>query len=112
MNEHSVQNAILRWFATQRAVRVWRQNTGVASYGAGPNRRTVAFGVPGAADISGILPDGRRLEVEVKSQTGRQSDQQRAFGAMIQKHQGVYIVARSVNDVIEGLKGAGYGFED
>jgi hypothetical protein len=112
VREKPVQNAILRWFSTQRAVRVWRQNTGVASYGAGPHRRTVAYGVPGAADITGILPDGRRLEVEVKSPTGTQSDAQRAFGAMITKHQGVYILARSVDDVIEGLREAGYGFQD
>jgi hypothetical protein len=59
----------------------------------------VRFGVPGQADISGLLSSGRRVEIEVKSATGRQSPQQRAFEAMISKFGGLYILARSVEDV-------------
>ena len=57
------------------------------------------FGVPGQADISGILSDGRRLEIECKTSTGRQSAKQRAWQRMIEKYGGVYILARSVEDV-------------
>lgn len=58
------------------------------------------FGTPGQADISGILaPSGRRIEIECKSATGRQSEQQRRFQAMIEKHGGLYVLARSTADV-------------
>lgn len=44
-----------------------RQNTGAAHY---PNRdgttRLVRYGTPGAADWTATLPDGRRLELEIK----------------------------------------------
>jgi hypothetical protein len=58
----------------------------------------VKFGTPGAADLSGLLRDGRRLEVEVKTSKGRQSEQQRKFQAMIERFGGVYILARNADD--------------
>lgn len=58
----------------------------------------VKFGTPGAADLSGILIDGTRIEIEVKTATGRQSKQQQAFQAMIERFGGIYILARSADD--------------
>jgi hypothetical protein len=44
-----------------------RRNTGVAEY---PNAdgtvRKVRFGTPGDSDITGVLSDGRRLDLEIK----------------------------------------------
>jgi len=37
--------------------------------------------------------------VECKSETGKQSEQQKNFQAMIEKHGGKYVLARSANDV-------------
>ena len=39
------------------------------------------FGLPGAPDIIGILPDGRFLGIEVKIPKGRVSEDQEAFRA-------------------------------
>jgi hypothetical protein len=61
--------------------------------------RKVRFGVPGQADIHGILPGGLFLAIEVKSPTGQQSAEQRAYQAMVEKFGGVYVLARSVGDV-------------
>lgn len=61
------------------------------------------FGVPGQGDISGLLANGRRVEIEVKSARGTQSQQQRAFEAMISRFGGLYILARSVADVEAAL---------
>lgn len=66
-SERYIQNAILRAYATRPDLRIWRMNTGKARF----NGQVVQFGVPGQADLTGILPDGRRLEIEVKSPTGR-----------------------------------------
>lgn len=75
---------------------VWRMNTGV--YRDPRSERRIRVGLNGAADISGIGPGGRRLEIEAKTARGRQSDRQRRFQAMIEKHGGVYRIARSVAD--------------
>jgi hypothetical protein len=42
---------------------VERQNTGA---GINPTGRAIRFGKPGNADISGMLPDGRKLDIEIK----------------------------------------------
>jgi hypothetical protein len=81
-------------------MRLWRNNTGVARIG----RRVVRFGVPGQADLTGILPDGRRLEIEVKSADGRQTEEQRNYQSMIERFGGVYVLARSVDDVTSALQ--------
>lgn len=102
--EKRTQNDILREFGSRTDMCLWRQNAGVASF----NGRRVQFGVPGQADLSGILPDGRRLEVEVKSTFGRQRVKQQAFERMIRRLNGVYILARSIEDVYAALHEAGY----
>ena len=99
-SEKALQNEILRTFGTRPGFRIWRQNCGAARI----DGRVVRFGIPGQADLTGILPDGRRLEVEVKSPIGRQSRQQRAFQNMIGKFNGVYVLARSIEDVRRALE--------
>ncbi len=96
MSEHEIQNAILRVFGTRPELRLWRANTGVARMG---RNRTVRFGVPGQADLTGILPGGLRLEIECKAPGGRQSPDQQCYAAMIRRYGGVYVLASSVGDV-------------
>ena len=103
LGEKALQNDILRAFGTLPALRLWRANVGMARIGT----RTIRFGIPGQADLTGILPDGRRLEIEVKSPTGRQTAEQRSFQSMIERFHGVYILARSVEDVRRELAAAG-----
>jgi hypothetical protein len=80
-------------------MRLWRANAGLARYG----RRVVAFGIPGQADLTGILPGGVRLEIEVKGPNGRQTNEQRAFQRMIERFGGVYVLAHSVEDVWQAI---------
>jgi hypothetical protein len=56
--------------------------------------------------LSGILDDGRRIEIEVKTPSGRQSEQQKRFQDMIEKFNGIYILARSVEDAERGIEDA------
>lgn len=67
------------------------------------------FGLPGQADLSGILDDGRRVEIEVKSATGALRPEQILFKAMIEKFNGIYIVARSVEEAHDKLEAARRG---
>ena len=107
MSEKAIQNDILRAFGTKRWMRLWRANTGVVRIA----DRVVRFGVPGQADLTGILPDGRRLEVEVKSLGGTQTEGQRNFQRLIERFGGVYVLARSVEDVRRALAQTGYDVE-
>ncbi len=100
-SEAALQAEILREFGGRPDLRIWRQNTGAARTALGA---LVRFGVPGQADISGLrLPHGQRIEIEVKSPKGRQSQQQRRYQAMIENCGGIYILARSLEDVREVL---------
>ena len=96
-------------------LRLWRQNTGVGWFAKGkparkgdPGAYPVHFGTRGQGDVSGlVLPTGRRLEIECKTEIGRQSDDQRSFQAMIERFGGVYILARCVGDVDRVLSSLG-----
>ncbi len=99
MTEKQIQNSIIREFGTKGWLRIWRANVGVARI----NRRVVRFGIPGQADLTGILFDGRRVEIEIKSATGQQSQDQKNYQKLIERFNGIYILARSINDVYEQL---------
>lgn len=102
MTEKQIQNLILLTFGCRHDMRLWRQNTGMARMGP---RRMVRFGVPGQADLTGILPGGIRLEIEIKTNFGQQTTEQRNYQRMIERFGGVYVLARSVEDVWEAIGG-------
>ena len=98
ITEKQIQNEIIRFLGTNPAVRVWRSNTGVARFG----KQVVRFGIKGQADITGIFSvEGLAcpLWIEVKSSNGVQTKEQKDFQNMIEKFNGLYILARSVQDV-------------
>lgn len=101
--EHPIQTQIMLEFGSRTDMKIWRQNTGAAKTLDG--KRFIRFGVVGCADISGIIKGGIRLEIEVKKRTGQQRKEQKAFQRMIESMGGIYIVARSVDDVYNGLRG-------
>jgi hypothetical protein len=99
--------AVLAYF---RNLHVWRNNSGVAWLRTTRDRRhpdgmmPVRFGIPGQADFTGIIaPSGRRIEIECKSDTGRQSVDQRAFEEMIREAGGIYLLVRSGQELVEAL---------
>lgn len=95
MTESHLVQSILREFGSRPDLRLWRQNTGAART---PTGQVVRFGVPGQADISGITNTGRRVEIECKASTSL-SEAQRNWRAMIERFGGLYVLARSVEDV-------------
>lgn len=80
----------------------WRNNTGAQKIDNGSSKRFVRYGLPGSADIIGVHK-GRFIAIEVKSQRGRQSDNQRQFQRSIEDAGGIYILAFSVDDALKGL---------
>lgn len=99
-SEAEIQREIMLWLSSHGA-RVIRMNVGRAKL----HGRWVAFGAPGMADLLVMLPGGRYAWVEVKSATGRQSEDQLRFASIVESVGGRYVLARSVDDVrglIEG----------
>lgn len=111
MSESHVLHDVLAAWGAHPRLRLWRQNTGVGWFAGGkparkgdPGAYPVKFGVPGQADISGLLmPEGRRLEIETKTMRGRQSEDQERWQRVIETFGGVYVLARSVEDVDRAL---------
>lgn len=60
------------------------------------------FRVPGVADILGIW-SGDPLAIEVKIRRGKQSEKQIEFANLWTQHGGIYILAYSLQDVMEAL---------
>lgn len=80
--------------------RVWRRNVIAAKIG----DRFIRSGLPGEADIDGILgPYGIWLSIEVKAGKDRQSEAQRTFQRMIEAHGGIYLIARDVESTLASL---------
>ena len=99
--EHQVQTAILRYLEVSPRV-AWarRMNTGAIKIPAANGRdRFLRFGFPGCPDILGQMTDGRLLAIEVKSPSGRATEAQAAFLALVATHGGVAILARSLDDL-------------
>ena len=85
--------AILLEFGQMREGRLWKQNTGVARI----DGRIIRFGLKGQTDITGVVC-GRRVEIEVKTGSGRPSKQQESFLAMIRNYGGISGIVGRVDD--------------
>jgi len=72
---------------------LWRNNIGYDA------ERHIHYGVGGngAADYIGLYA-GRFVGVEMKSQAGRQSADQRAFESLVSRTGGIYAVVRNLTD--------------
>jgi len=98
--ESAIQKQILDYIR-RLGFYAWKNNnTGIFD----PKRkvfRTVE--TKGVSDIIAIK-NSLVLFIEVKTEKGVQSDSQKEFQAEIEKHGGIYILARSIEDVSEWLK--------
>ena len=106
--ETIIQNAILEAIGSRDDLYIARRNVGLAR---DPDTgRVVKFGVPGEADLQGVLRLGPRVglavALEVKTPTGRQSSTQRKWESAWTRRGGFYRVVRSVDDAEQALQDA------
>ena len=66
----------------------------------------IRYGVLGQADITGLLPTGRRVELEVKTGSGVLSDGQIKFSRMITEYGGLYFEIRDIPSALNFLRDA------
>lgn len=96
MTEGQVVNACIRYLWLKGCF-VWRQNTG--AYKPEGSNRFIRYGTPGCPDIVGLTPSGRFLGVECKVGLAKQTPHQVTFQNHIERHNGIYILARSIDDL-------------
>jgi hypothetical protein len=99
--ERDVQAGVISYLETRTDFLWWRANTGAVRFG----KDFVKFGLRGAPDLQGILaPTGRFIGIECKRELGGElSVFQERWAENCRRHGGLYIVARSVDDVVNGL---------
>ncbi len=93
--EGYVVRAVLEYLQ-MRGIFAWRNNT-TGIYDQALKRYRPNHGLNGVADILAILPQGRFLAVECKSERGKLSDAQRMFAVAVNDAGGVYCVVRPNN---------------
>lgn len=81
----------------------YRNNTGATVIGEGKGKRFLRFGAKGSPDIVCVI-NGNYVGIEVKGLKGYQSPDQKSFQEGLEGAGGRYILARSLDDVIDGLK--------
>ena len=65
--------------------------------------RVIQSAPEGTPDLLGVISPGRAFAIEVKTDTGKQRTAQVAWQNAWEKRGGIYILARSVEDVYRGL---------
>lgn len=82
-------------------IRIWTRQVGF------DYMRKIKFGVEGEADLQGIIaPTGRMLSIECKTGKGKLNAAQKRWRAMVLKFGGLYIEARSLQQVIDEVEKA------
>lgn len=103
--ETNIMNKYLLHFSGAGAM-VWRNNTGKFRSLTDP-QRIVTVGQVGSADIIGVQPVtitadmvgkviGQAIAIEVKTPTGKQSQEQKNWQQAFEQHGGIYILGRGL----------------
>lgn len=80
-----------------------RSNVGAGEFGSSGYR---VYGIVGSADITGLLPNGIRLEIECKAgKGGRLSKVQQKWMQNIRDNNGLYFVCHGVEELEYYMKG-------
>ena len=95
MSEINIQNAIR--IALSESGIVIRMNTGLFKTATGA---IIKQGIKGLPDLLWIGPNGRTVWLEVKTPTGRASDEQKRFISKLQSMGHTAGIARSVEDAL------------
>ncbi len=101
--EREIQRDIREALGQEPDLVLWRNNVGVAQFTKQGRKQTVAYGLaPGSADLVGILA-GRFFALEVKTATGRASEEQRLWLNLVRAKGGFAAIVRSVDEARAAL---------
>jgi len=103
MTEAILQQQIRLALGMRDDIMMLRINVGKFRPIDGDQRRVIQSAPEGTPDLLGVMSPGRAFGIEVKSLKGKQRDVQRAFQDAWERRGGIYILARSLEDVYCGL---------
>lgn len=102
MSEAVLQQEIRLALGQRQDIMMFRINVGkFRPLDGGP--RVIQSAPEGTPDLLGVIAPGRAFAIEVKAQRGKQRQVQVAWQVAWEKRGGIYILARSLNDVYNGL---------
>ena len=104
-SEGALQDAIRLALAHEPDLVLWRNNVGIAEHRGARVRYGLAVG---SADLVGIL-DGRFIALEIKTATGRASQEQRQWLTLVRRYGGFAAIVRSVEEAREAISRARRG---
>lgn len=103
MTEKEIEHGILHFLNAFLGVRAYKiQTTGVYDANRGCFRKRGKYVRKGMSDIIGIV-EGRFLAIEVKSENGTLTPDQKSFILDVNESGGIAFVARSIQDVVTNL---------
>jgi hypothetical protein len=82
---------------------MFRINVGVFRPMHGDQRRAIRSAPDGTPDLLGVMAPGQAFGIEVKAAKGAQREAQKNWQKAWEKRGGIYILARSIEDVYKGL---------
>lgn len=100
MSETEIMRAILTAVGSLPGALFTRRNVGV--FRSLDGKMVVRCGIPGQADIAGAYK-GRFVEIEVKTEAGRLSPDQKRWKLAVERAGGVFVLARNPADALEAL---------
>lgn len=102
MKEAVIQQEIRLALGQRDDIMLFRINVGkFRPLDGGP--RVIQSAPEGTPDLLGVIHPGRAFAIEVKTDKGKQRTAQAAWQRAWEKRGGIYILARSVEDVYRGL---------
>ena len=102
MSEAVLQQEIRLALGQRQDIMLFRINVGkFRPLDGGP--RVIQSAPEGTPDLLGVIIPGRAFAIEVKAPRGKQRDVQVAWQTAWEKRGGIYILARSLDDVYRAL---------
>ena len=96
--EKEIQKQIIDYLRIKRWVVIKFNNVGIFKQ---ETKKYIPPSQKGIADLSVCSPQGRFIAIEVKREKGIVTEDQKAFGEEIEARHGIYLVARSIDDIIK-----------
>lgn len=101
-SEAAIQQAIRLALGQRQDIMMFRINVGKFRPLDG-GARVIQSAPEGTPDLIGVMSPGRAFAIEVKTEKGKQRLVQAAWQSAWEKRGGIYVLARSVEDVYKGL---------
>lgn len=102
IKEKEIENQIIHFLRTI-GIYCWKnQSTGIYDAKAQAFRRRNPLQINGVSDVLGII-QGRFLAIEVKSESGRPTEDQKLFIKKVNEEGGIAFISRSVEQTAEQL---------